>query len=101
MVLEADARDGKGFVLLLAGSVVAEKHLEILRSWGVLEVAVAGVSNGDLRGREAAKSSPAQLEKVTREMRELFRHGDLSSPETDEIFRHCLSRKLRTQNARA
>ena len=99
MVLEEDAKDGKGFVLLLAGSVLASKHIEILRSWGVLEVAVVGVSNEQVRAREVAKMNPEQIEKVTTELHGLFRHSDLSSPETDEIFRHCLSRKLRAQRA--
>ena len=101
MVLEAAARDGQGFVLLPAGSVVAEKHIDKLRSWGVLEVDVVGVSLGELRERELASANPEQVEKLTAALRDLFRHTDLASPETDEIFRHCLGRKLRAENASA
>ncbi len=92
MELEADAREAKGLVLLSAGTVITEKHIGMLQSWDVPEVAVKGASQADLLGREAAKVDPAKREDVTRQLTELFRHTDREDPATQEIFRHCLIR---------
>lgn len=93
MVLEEDCLAQSGFVLLSAGAVVTEKHIGIFRSWDVTEVAVEGVSKEGLQERETAKVDPAQREKLTKELQELFRHTDMADPVTEEIFRQCLLRK--------
>ena len=92
MELEADAREAKGLVLRPAGPIITEKHIGILQSWDVPEVAVKGATQGDLLGREAAKVDPAKREDLTKQLTELFRHTDREDPATQEIFRHCLIR---------
>lgn len=50
MELEDDAREAKGLVLLPAGTVITEKHIGILKSWDVPEVAVKGATQGICSG---------------------------------------------------
>lgn len=96
MELEDDAREAKGLVLLPAGTVITEKHIGILKSWDVPEVAVKGATQGDLLGREAAKVDPAKREEISKQLAEIFRHTDREDPATQEIFRYCLIRAADT-----
>jgi hypothetical protein len=93
MVLASDVRDRSGRMLLGAGAELTQKHLIIFRTWGVLEVDIAG------RGSDSAAQIPADvdpLELVAAEeaLVPLFRYTNRNHPAVIELMRLAALRKV-------
>ncbi|WP_319560003.1 HDOD domain-containing protein [Marispirochaeta sp.] len=86
MVLAEDVHDMYGRRLLTAGSVINEKNLDILKTWGISDVAVTIESKIAVgtQGQEEA-------EPVPEESLELFSTVDRNDPLMREIWRQSLS----------
>jgi hypothetical protein len=97
MMLEADVLDMNGNVLIGKGNELTERHLKILKMWGVLEADIAGVDRDDLLARETAQLDPELLESAEARMHGLFRHADLTHPAMKELFRLAARRVMRIQ----
>lgn len=67
-VLAQDITNPQGAVLVKAGTPLEEKHLRLLRMWGVEAVRVAG--EGD--GADAAAVAPNQLDHAEAEVKRRF-----------------------------
>lgn len=82
MVLGLDVKDLSGRMLLKSGTEIAERHLKILRTWGVTGVEVESdediaVSDLDIQSGDL---SPEITTAIEREIEERFVGVDLSHP---------------------
>jgi hypothetical protein len=87
MTLGADVRDRSGRLLLGSGTELSERHLYILKTWGVLEVEIAGAEEVS-SGLESEKTiDSALLASIEREITPLFRYADNDHPAIKELMR--------------
>jgi hypothetical protein len=89
MVLAKPAVNTKGQVLLGAGIPVTGKHLEVLRNFGVVEVAVEGDAPPE------PPIDPRLLDQVENAMRPAFARANLKHPAMQEIYRLALMVRVR------
>ena len=97
MVLSQNVKDRNGRVILTVGQKIAEKHLRILKAWGVTDVAVESPVNEDKVIASLGSFDAGAVEKVESEMKRLFRQADLRHPAVRELFNLCVARKLKAQ----
>ncbi len=96
MVLDDDVRDQSGRMLLRSGVELAEKHLTVLKAWGVTEVMVVG----DVGETDAALPGGAlnldseQLAMLHDEVAARF-SGATDHPAVAELIRLCVARRAR------
>ncbi len=94
MILAGDVRDRNGLILLTSGCEINEKHLRILKMWGVVEVDIQGVSRDDLMRQATAEIDPMLLREAENESRHWFRLTDLEHPFVSELFRLVTARRI-------
>lgn len=84
--LAKDAMNTYGRLLLTAGVILEERHLEVLRTWGVVEVEIVGdESEGEDNDIDFA-SLPAELKSaINRQLQQQFKHCDLTHPMLKEL----------------
>jgi hypothetical protein len=93
MVLRKDVCDRSGRMLLPAETELTEKHLQIFRTWGVLEAEIAGDSDNDAGGQVTDDIDPEVLAEAEAHVRPLFMHNDAEHPAIKELLRLCIARK--------
>lgn len=64
MVLATDLKDSRGRFLLGQGTVIADKHLRIMKMWGVTGVDIDGADREELARESLEQFNPAVLEKA-------------------------------------
>ncbi len=94
MVLAGDVLDRNSRVLLKAGLELTERHLTILRQWGVTEADVQGVDRGEVYAQECLELDQDLLAQAEMSYRDLFRHCDLHHPFNQELLRLCIIRTV-------
>lgn len=87
MVLAADIVDRNNRVLLKAGIALTEKHLTVLRQWGITEADIQGVSREELDAQECLELDQDLLAHAEASYRELFQHADMHHPFNQELMR--------------
>ncbi len=92
MVLNSDVKDQNGRLLLKAGTELSEKHLSILRSWGVMEADIAGTADDSAIKDSAA---PEQIASAEAALSRIFPEARRAHPAMRELFRLCALRKAR------
>jgi hypothetical protein len=96
-ILATDVKDMSGRLLLSAGSEIAEKHLNIFKIWGVIEVEIT--SSGELVQSQAdvdlSDVDPEILKQVEQNLDKLFLHNDRSHPVMQELISYVKEVKLR------
>lgn len=97
MILAVAVTDRSGRRLLAAGAEITQKHVRMLRTWGVLEVDVEG-RNDDGREVVAGEISAEELKRAAEQLETLWRNVDLDMPMMKELFRLCVIRKARHDN---
>jgi hypothetical protein len=96
MVLAREAKDQNGRVLLEAGQALTEKHIRVLKAWGVMDISIreeADQAKKPLGERPPAPVDPKLLEQYQTELKDFFRFNDLRHPAVQELFQICLKRK--------
>ena len=93
MILEKDVKNSHGQVLIRSGMELKERHLTLIRSWGVTEVVVRGEEKP--KG-EALDVSPEAYTWAENSLRNRFSRVALTDPVMQEIFRQSVMRKART-----
>lgn len=95
LVLEKDVKNSHGQILIRAGAELTDRHLTLLRSWGIVEITVkgAGPSRNDLL--ELQDITPENFAKAENMLRDKFVCAALSDPVMKELFRHCVARKAK------
>ncbi len=96
LVLEKDVKNGHSQILIRAGTELTDRHLTLLRSWGIVEVTVkgAGPSRNDVL--ELQDITPENFAKAENMLRDKFMRASLGDPTMKELFRHCVARKAKT-----
>ena len=94
-----DVKNSQGQLLIRSGTVIQERHLMLLKSWGVNEVEIMG--NTAAPGTVGIPNAEVETEKGTRlasirnSLRDKFRHNNLQSPVMAELFELCAQRKAK------
>jgi hypothetical protein len=93
MLLKSDVRDRSGRLLLPEGSELTEKHLQIFRTWGVLEAEIVGDSDNEAGVQGSDEIDPEALAEAEAHVTSLFMHNNLEHPAIKELLRLCIVRK--------
>jgi len=72
MVLENDVVTTKGTKLLPKGVQLTARHIEILRTWGIDEASIEGVSKEDITRERMSRISEEEQDTITAEVDALF-----------------------------
>ncbi len=103
MVLGDDVKDMSGRMLLNAGTEIEEKHLKVLRSWGVAGVEVEGDGEVDDEQAEPDFSalSPDEAAAVKAELKSRFASVDINHPFiralAEQVLRQLIRQKYRAR----
>ena len=82
MVLAEKVLTPKNMMLLPEGVTITEGHMVTFRTWGITEVNVIGADGVD----GESELSDEEREALEKEVREIFKHNDLSGPFTKKLF---------------
>ena len=93
MVVVGDVRNMDDMLLIPAGCELTDRHIRILRAWGIADVPVDSPSD-NAAGSAAASPDPAPMapERVA-QLKARFWHWDEDDVVQREIFRVLLQRK--------
>lgn len=95
MALEKDVHDRSGRLLLGAGTELTGKHIHILHTWGVVEVAISGIEEDKNPCPLDGGIDPDTWAAAEAEIKPLFRHNDPDHPAIKELMRICALRKIK------
>ncbi len=87
MVLSADATNMNGVVLLKQGTTIEEKHLGILKTWGISQVDVEGDDNQETI-QEIINANPQLAAQAEALAEERFYHVDKKHPLFKALIDH-------------
>lgn len=94
MILAADLQDTLGRLLFKAGSVVEEKHIRIMKMWGVNGADIVGVEQSQLAKEELSHINSTLLDTLRHHIDNLFLEpgGDVEHPVMVELRQICMVR---------
>ncbi len=95
MVLASEVKNMNGQLLMPSGLSITEKHLGLLKAWGITEVDVEGVNKEDVVSQATAQMDPAILAAAEASTRELFKNTDMNHPAIVELLNLCVLRKAK------
>ncbi|HLP00378.1 MAG TPA: hypothetical protein VK163_00025 [Opitutaceae bacterium] len=95
MKVGKDVVEASGQVLLRAGTEISEKHLRVLRSWGIQQVEIEGPKPPDSEDTFLSRASPELLDRAQASVNERFRHTDPVHPAIAELMRLAVVAELR------
>lgn len=93
MVVGADVHDRNGRFLLGAGTELTPKHLMVFRTWGIAEVDVVGVDEGDTASCLPPEMTQELLDEAEKSLAPLFRLANMDHPVMGQLFRLAALRK--------
>jgi hypothetical protein len=82
-------------LLAPAGCELTERHISILETWGITEVAVEASEETQAPVDPLSQLSPGKLARLQHELRDIFWEYDESNPIHAEIFNLMLRRKAK------
>jgi hypothetical protein len=97
MKIGKDVIEASGQVLLRTGTEISEKHLRVLRSWGIQQVEIEGPKPPDNEDALVARATPAMLAGAQAAVDERFHHTDSEHPAIAELRRLAVLAELRAQ----
>ena len=95
LVLDKEVKNGHGQLLLQAGVKLTERHVNMLRAWGIPEVVVRGGGPSRREVLELQDIRPEDFAKAEVSLREKFARVMLTEPVMQELFRQCATRKAK------
>ena len=95
MVVAADVKNMDHMLLIPAGCALTEKHIEICNAWGITEVQVEAGGMQDDCGDILQQVPPEVLEKVRRELTDIFWAPIAKDTLQADIFDLVLRRNVR------
>ena len=96
MVVAADVANMDGMLLMPAGCEISERHLRILRTWGIPEVAIEGAEGADGSASSLQEAPLAATPEQVERMIARFWSFNRENPVHQEILRLLLRRQSRT-----
>lgn len=94
MALASDVFDRNGRILLKAGMVLSEKHLTILKQWGVTDADIVGIDREEINAQITQALDPDALAHAESVYKNLFRHTDRESAFINELYRLSVLRHV-------
>lgn len=94
MILDEDVVHMNGRILMRAGNEITDKHIKILKTWGILTVNIAQDDQTTAGASNQLPVSPGQYRAAEERLKNLFRHADISQPALAEIFGHRVRESL-------
>lgn len=95
MVLADDLKDQNGRFLLAKGVELSDKHLKIMKTWGVVEADIEGVTEQEMGEKQAADIDPKILEKAEEIEKQRFILSDLKHEAVHHLFKICVLRRAK------
>jgi HD-like signal output (HDOD) protein len=95
MVLGDDLKDQNGRFLLAKGVELSTKHLKIMKTWGVVEADIEGVTEQEMGEKQAADIDPKILEKAEEIEKQRFILSDLEHEAVHHLFQICVLRRAK------
>jgi hypothetical protein len=95
MVVTSDVKNLDDMLLIPAGCTLTEKHIDILRAWGIPEVQVESAGESAEAADPLQLLSPEGLASLEVEVRKRFWKFDETSPVQCEMLRLVLRRQAR------
>ncbi|THB62846.1 MAG: HDOD domain-containing protein [Desulfovibrio sp.] len=95
MCLARDVKDRNGRLLLNAGLELTDKHLRVLRIWGVTEAHIQGESRESVAEQAAADVDPQVLARAEEAVAWRFLHCNPDQDVVAELRRICVQREVR------
>ena len=96
MTLAADVKNKHGNIMIKQGMSLTEKHIMLLKAWGVPEADVEGVDRNELDREEMKTVSPEVIEAIERDLNDFFPPHD-GDEIMSEIYR--ITKKLKIKQA--
>ncbi|MHB9096378.1 MAG: HDOD domain-containing protein [Syntrophales bacterium] len=97
MVVCSDVKDRNGRLLVAADTRLTEKHIRIIRIWGVVEAEIEDISNVDGVPPSNDVIDPVIIRAAEETMRRRFRYNDLENSAISELFRISSQREASTR----
>jgi hypothetical protein len=72
MTLAADVKNKHGNIMIRQGMTLSEKHIMLLKAWGIAEADVDGFNRDQLHKDEIKTVSPEVIEVIEKELHEFF-----------------------------
>lgn len=95
MKVGKDVIEASGQVLLRTGTEITEKHLHVLRAWGIQQVEIEGEKPVVAEDALLTRATPAMLERAHATVAERFYHTDAQHPAIAELIRLAVTNELR------
>ncbi len=95
MKVGKDVIEASGQVLLRTGTEISEKHVRVLRSWGIQQVEIEGPKPPDAEDTLLSRATPEMLDRAQAAINERFRHTDPAHPAITELMRLAVVAELR------
>ena len=83
MILAENVHDAQGRLLMPSGTELTERHLRAFRLWGIVSVRIKGDAADEPM---APPVSPELLAEAENQVRDRFRHNDVSHPLMAGLF---------------
>jgi HD-like signal output (HDOD) protein len=96
MVVCSDVKDRNGRLLVAAGTRLTEKHIRIIRIWGVVEVEIEDIAKKGGVPSSNNVIDPVIIRAAEETMRSRFRYNDLGNSAISELFRISVQREAST-----
>jgi len=93
-VLSEDVRDVNSRLLLAKGQEIGDRHIRIMKMWGIFEVRVEGLDTDEVVEDEQPGDSE-QMAVVGEQIKKIFRAVDIEHPAVKEIVRLSIRYRLR------
>jgi hypothetical protein len=94
MVLAANVLDRNGRILLKGGLEITDKHLTILKQWGVTDAEIKDMNRDEITAAAVQGLDPEALGHAEEHFKGLFRHTDREHPFFLELFRLSVIRHV-------
>lgn len=95
MIVATDVKNSDNMLLVPAGCALTERHIDILKAWGVTEVEVDLASDVTDISDPLSQMPPEQVAQLTAELRNRFWELDEANPAAARVFELMLRRKAR------
>ncbi len=92
MILHSDLLDSRGRFLLGRGSQIEEKHIRVMKIWGITAADVEGVNKESINKEALAQIDPTILKEARSWVDSIFSCSDKSHEALEELKRLCIIR---------
>lgn len=95
MKIAADVVNLHGQLILKKGVSIEEKHMRILKAWGVQTVEVESAGGTHAQAESANSLSEEQMGLIEEALTDVFGKENLQQPLMKQLYQVCLARKAK------